>query len=73
MSLPELINKGKHEMTFNEARTELEPEARQEWDRDAALRSEFSGEFERYLNYLAATVSGRARISGSTTVGGRDV
>jgi ClpP class serine protease len=39
-----------------------EAAARRTWESDAALRAEFSGDFERYQAFQNATASGRVRI-----------
>lgn len=43
----------------------LEEQAKAEWDKSAALRSEFGNKFEAYVAYRRSVESGRAKILGS--------
>ncbi|MEX0599058.1 MAG: S49 family peptidase, partial [Rhodothermales bacterium] len=42
----------------------LEDKAKAEWDRDAKLRADFEGNFDRYLAYAKASANGRMRVLG---------
>lgn len=46
------------------AREEIRADAEQQWKSDAALRAEFSHNFDRYLAYEASIASGRTKVLG---------
>ncbi len=49
---------------FEQAREKLRPEARRRWDADAALRAEFSHDFDQYLAYETSVASGKSKVLG---------
>lgn len=42
----------------------LEDKAKADWDRDAKLRADFGGNYDRYLAYVKAESGGRTKILG---------
>ena len=53
---------------YDQAKSEVRPDAERAWDKDSELRAEFNGDFDSYLAWATVEKLGYARIAGGGAV-----